>query len=281
MAASENVAQAERLLREVGLAFVRVTAMPSGREHDLFRVAFGDGTLRILKVPRTDRMADPYWPGRGAREAFRAEREAIVRVQGIEVPTPYHLLPTDPPAALMGIVSGLTPEDVYRRGLMDRSLLEAVALEMGRLLATIHAIKMPVGEPSAIPIFADVEPEKARLLHMDFHLGNVLGSMRTGGRWIPGGVIDWTWAKWGPREADFTEMGVSVCLTNPWAMEPMLVGYREVSGQTLEPARIFPWVRDELERRLRDEPPSDPNVQALWVQRIDEWSAGRFLTRAT
>ena len=39
MAASENVAEAERLLREVGLAFVRVTAMPSGREHDLFRVA--------------------------------------------------------------------------------------------------------------------------------------------------------------------------------------------------------------------------------------------------
>jgi hypothetical protein len=80
-----------------------------------------------------------------------------------------------------------------------------------------------------------VEPEKARLLHMDFHLGNVLGSMRTGGRWMPGGVIDWTWAKWGPREADFSEMGVSVCLTNPWAMEPMLVGYREISGQTLEP----------------------------------------------
>jgi hypothetical protein len=281
MGTGDSLALAERLLREVGLAFARVTPMQPGREHDLFRVAFADGTIRILKVPRTDRMPDPYWPLRGAREAFRAEREAIARVQGIEVPAPYHLLPTDPPAALMGIVSGVTPEDVYRRGLMDRTLLEAVALEMGRLLAKIHAVKMPLGEASAVPIFADVEPDKARLLHMDFHLGNVLGSMRTGGRWIPGGVIDWTWAKWGPREADFTEMGVSVCLTNPWAMEPMLVGYREISGQTLEPGRIYPWVRAELERRLRDEPPDDPTMKALWMQRIDEWSSGRFLTRAT
>jgi hypothetical protein len=179
----------------------------------------------------------------------------------------------------MGIVPGVTPEDVYRRGLMDRTLLEAVSLEMGRLLARIHDAKMPpVTEPTTIPLLMGADPDKARLLHMDFHLGNVLGSMRTGGRWIPGGVIDWTWAKWGPREADFTEMGVSVCVTNPWAMEPMLHGYREVSGLTLEASRIFPWVRAELERRLVSEPPVEAE-KALWLQRIDEWSSGRFFSR--
>jgi aminoglycoside phosphotransferase (APT) family kinase protein len=274
---AEAVVVADRLLRGVGLDFVRIVPMSPGREHHLFRVEFRDGTLRILKVPRGDAMADPYWPGRPARDALRAEREAIARVRNVDVPVPYHKLPTDPPAALMGIVPGVTPEDVYRRGLMDRPLLEAVSREMGRLLATIHEVRKPVGEATVIPLLGGVEPERARLLHMDFHLGNLLGSMRTGGRWIPGGVIDWTWAKWGPREADFTEMGVSVFIANPWALEPMLVGYRDVSGQQLEPSRIFPWVRAELERRLANEPPADEAMRALWLQRMDEWASGRFL----
>jgi aminoglycoside phosphotransferase (APT) family kinase protein len=275
-AAEPDVALAQRILVATGLDFTRVAHFRSGREHHLFRVYFRGGQERILKVPRNDGIGDPWWPGRTQREALRAEREAIQRVRRIDVPTPYHVLPTDPPASIMGVVEGMTPEMVHDRGLLDTTLLSAVCHEMGALLARIHDVKQPEGT-SCIPVLDGADPSRAHLLHMDFHLGNVLGSLRVGGRWYPTGVIDWTWAKWGPREADFAEMGVSVLLQNPWALEPMLQGYREECGLQLEPAVVFTWIRRELERRLRDEPPADETMRALWQQKITLWSEGRFL----
>ena len=109
-------------------------------------------------------------------------------------------------------------------------------------------------------------PICSRLLHLDFHLGNVLGTPRLGGSWQLHGVLDWTCARWGPPEADLVEMQVSVFVTNPRARDAFVAGYRQVSGRALDMAEVERRAVLEIRRRM-NEVPSLALVYADWLDR--------------
>lgn len=225
----------------------------------------------VLKLPRVNAMPDPHWPGRSALHALAAEAEAVELVIGVQVARPIRLLFGDPPASLQPHLPGLTPELASLRRGLGREELTAIVMEMGRVMAGIHRVRRPSG-PSAISDIPGADPESARLLHMDFHLGNILGRARLGGFAITG-VVDWTCCHWGPRELDFAEMGTSVFATNPWALHPFLVGYRNGSGMILDESHIRRVIAADLRRRLESDQPDNPEILRLWTARIHEWES--------
>lgn len=264
-----------QLLVRSGVSVQSVRTARSGREHHLFHVVLTDGTVRMGKVPRAD-WFDPHWPGRVPMLALATEAHAIAlvsaKVAGFPaVPEPYQLLPGDPPGALMGVVAGTPPEATLFKHGMDPRTLRMVCAEMGRMMAEIHRVRRP-DSPGIIPDLPGVDLSDARLLHMDFHLGNVLGHFQLGQGWKLVGIVDWTCAHWGPREADMGELGASLFATNPEMLDDFLVGYRQRSGIALSRSRVLDVIVTELERRLRDDPPQEPRIHNLYVARVEEWS---------
>jgi hypothetical protein len=171
----------------------------------------------------------------------------------------------------MEMLPGSPPELLALRGRLDAATLHHICFMMGELLASIHAVRRPEG-PSPIRDLPGADPARARLLHMDFHLGNVMGALQLGQRWRPLGVIDWTCCHWGPREADMAEMGVSVFATNPSCLDPFLGGYRKGSGLALDPRQVRAWIGREMVRRLAVDPPTEETVRNLWLARVEEWA---------
>jgi GNAT superfamily N-acetyltransferase len=263
---------ARELLDRAGILYSDLVRARDGREHHLFRLVVDRDALRVLKFARGDGIGDPFWPDRTPLQALEAEREALAVARGVRVPGHYLILPGDPPGALMEMLPGTPPEQLALRGRLDPDTLANICHMMGELLATIHSVRRPAG-PSAIRDLPGVEIENARLLHMDFHLGNVVGTLQLGQRWRPLGVIDWTCCHWGPREADMAEMGVSVFATNPSAFDAFLAGYRKSSGQAQDPRVVKSWIGRELLRRMEHDPPTEESVRNLWRARIDEWVA--------
>lgn len=267
--------QMRQLLVSNGLAVQSLRPARSGREHHLFHVVLIDGSVWMAKFPRAD-WHDPHWPDRDPMRALAAEAEAIRLLRARDesfplVPHPYHLLPGDPPGAIMGVVPGNPPEQALFKHGMEVRTLRAVCLEMGRMLASIHRVRRP-DRPGLIPDLPGADPAQARLLHMDFHLGNVLGHLQLGQGFRLVGVVDWTCARWGPREADLAEMGASLFATNPELLDDFLLGYRQASGIVLSMPRVLDVLVGELERRLRDDPPEEPRIRNLFVARVEEWS---------
>lgn len=263
------------LLQANGFAVNSLRPGRSGLEHHLFYVKLADGRLCVAKIARQD-YQDSHWPDRDPTQALAAECQAIARVQSKVadfpmVPQPYHLLAGDPPGALMGLVPGQPPEVTLIRHGMDVRSLRMICAEMGRMLAEIHRVHRP-GDPGAIPDLPGAACDDPRLLHMDFHLGNVLGHFQLGLGWKLVGIVDWTCAHWGPREADLAELGASLFATNPDLLDDFLVGYRQRSGVFLSRPRVLQVLITELERRLRDEPPQDPKIYNRYVARIEGWS---------
>lgn len=269
--ASAALLEKVRILLERNEVEVRgVIPTRDGREHHLFRLELENGEVRLLKVPREDRMPDPRWPGRSARRALAAEGFALHLMREVPVPGSYLYLEGDPPGAIMSIVPGTTPEVLYERGSLDRALLTAVMEEMGRTLAAIHRVR-PGDDPGPIPFLIGATPDDAVLLHLDYHLGNVLGKRQIRPPWTLMGVVDWTRCAWGAPEEDLAELGSSVFATNPWALDPFLSGYRLGGGPPLRRDRIFAVMADDLARRLREEPPSSSEIKAIWHARYSEW----------
>lgn len=241
----------------------------------MWRVHLDNGAHALLKVARPGGAQDPWWPDRTPLGALQAEHAALALVRGVPVPRTHHVLPPvergDLPGALMSILPGDPPERTLQAGRMDRKLLEEICLEMGRTLAAIHRVKRPE-DPGAITDLPDIDPARARLLHMDFHLGNVLGQRRLGGGWETTGVVDWTCCHWGPRERDFAEMGTSVFATNPWCLDPFLAGYNQGSGLRMPKDLVQGVIGKDLRRRLAADPPEQETVRNLWAARIAEWA---------
>lgn len=266
---------ATRLAAELGLD-PRVSRARDGREHHLFRVVAPPGSAgpgdpggdRLLKFPRADGLADPFEPTRPAAVRLRAEADVLGRVRGVTVPSPYRVYDTEPVCAVMGVLPGTTAEIAYEKGQLDEAQLLAVCLQMGRTLASVHSLKRPV-DPGLIPDLAGSDPATARLLHLDFHLGNVLGRPALGGTWTITGVVDWTCARWGPVEADLVEMQASVFALNPRARDAFVAGYRQTSGRAIDIAVVEARAVIEIRRRLIEDRPTNDVLARRW----EDWVA--------
>lgn len=259
---------ARELLRQLGYAEVSLARARDGREHHLFRVWLPEGE-RLLKFPRADALRDPYGPEREPPERLRAEGWVLRNLKGVGVPQPYEVHETDPVCALMGVIPGTTAEIAHERGQLDEEMLLGVCVQMGRCLADIHRLRRPP-EGGGVPDLAGLDPTSARLVHLDFHLGNVLGRPKLGMGWQVLGVVDWTCARWGPVEADLVEMEVSVFCTNPRARSAFIAGYRQVSGRAIDTAEVQRRAMPEIARRLVAEPPSDPRLRRTWEAALEK-----------
>jgi hypothetical protein len=183
---------------------------------------------------------------------------------------PYRVFDTTPVCAIMGILPGTTAEIAYERGQLDEQGLLGVSLQMGRTLAIVHGVKRP-DAPGGIPDLPDAAPEGRRLLHLDYHLGNVLGRPQLGGAWSVTGIVDWTCARWGPVEADLVEMQVSVFCLNPRARDAFVAGYRQASGRAIDMREVEARATREIRRRLAVDRPEDEVLARRW----EDWIDGR------
>lgn len=268
---------AARLGRQLGL-HERMIRARDGREHHLFRVTAASGLCgaddpggeRLLKFPRSDALPDPFDPARPAADRLRAEAEVLGRVRGVGVPAPYRVFDTVPVCAVMGVLPGTTAEIAYERGQLDEQGLLGVSLQMGRSLAAIHSVKRP-SDPGGVPDLPDVAPEGRRLLHLDYHLGNVLGRPQLASAWAITGVVDWTCARWGPVEADLVEMQVSVFVLNPRARDAFVAGYRQASGRAIDMRVVEKRAAWEIRRRLVVDRPENEVLAKRW----EDWVAKR------
>lgn len=253
---------ARELVRQLGHANVRVVRGRDGREHHLFRIVLPWGE-RILKFPRADGLPDPYDRARPSAERLRAEGWAVGHARGVPVPGDYQVHDTDPVCATMEVIPGTTAEIAFEKGQLDADGLQAVCLQMGRSLAALHGLRRPPGG-GGLPDLPGAAPAGARLLHLDYHLGNVIGRPMLGGSWTVLGIVDWTCARWGPPEADFVEMQASVFVTNPRARDAFVAGYRQISGRAVDVRDVERRTASEIRRRLVEDPPADAVLAARW-----------------
>jgi hypothetical protein len=266
---------AARLAREIGLD-PRLVRARDGREHHLFRVVTPAGLCgpedpggeRLLKFPRSDALPDPFDLTRPAADRLRAEGVVLTMVRGVSVPSPYRIFSTDPVCAVMGVLPGTTAEIAYERGQLDEDGLSGVCLQMGRSLSAIHAVARPEG-PTGLPDLADIDPRRARLLHLDYHLGNVLGRPQLRSGWTITGVVDWTCARWGPVEADLVEMQACVFILNPRARDAFVAGYRQASGRAIDMGEVEERTAWEIRRRLVSDRPQNDVLARRWEDWVE------------
>lgn len=258
----EREAQVMSLLDQLGEPGARWQHARDGREHHLFRVSLAAGE-RMLKVPRLDGLPDPFDATRTSAERLLCEAWAVQNTRGLPVPGSYEVHPTEPICATMEVLPGIAAEQALERGQLDEEMLNRVCLSMGKALAGTHSVKRP-GDGGFLPELDGTDPSTARLLHLDFHLGNVLIRPRAGMGWEITGVLDWTCARWGPAEADFVEMQVSVFVMNPRARDAFVAGYRQASGRAVNLAEVERRSAIEIRRRLADDPPESARLRGYW-----------------
>jgi Ser/Thr protein kinase RdoA (MazF antagonist) len=267
-------ATAAHLLRELGVEAVP-TPLRDGREHHLYRVHCIHGDF-LLKFPRADGLPDPFEPDRPWVDRLRSESIAISLAQGVPVPSPYFFHPeTWPPCSLMGILPGVSPEQQLERGRVDWVGLLGLCMQIGRMLAQIHTRRRPPNG-GGLPDLPGCDPATARLLHLDFHIGNVLGRPELG--WRLTGVLDWTCARWGPPEADLVELQVSLFAANPRAREAFLSGYRQVSPHIMDVEDVEARAILEIQRRLIEDPPEKQMIH-IWEDWMEQKLGGLTLGR--
>lgn len=241
---------ADQVLQRAGVAWTSLCGMPGGAQHDLTRVTLPDGSQQVLKVAREGAdLGDLFDEGRVPGECLDAEEEALTRLPGVPVPRPYRRLTPDPPAALMGQLQGTAGDVLWSSGRLGEQGLRHLLYGMGEVLASVHRVRRPEG-PTVIPDVPGAEAGVARLLHGDFHLGNVLAAPAGMHRWRVLGVVDWVLCRWGPPELDVVELEISVFRQLPAMRASFLAGYAGGGGRPLDAAYLQGWVGRELTRRL-------------------------------
>lgn len=260
---------ARSVLDQLGETNARRVHVRDGREHHVFRVQLAEGE-RMLKIPREDGLPDPYDPTRTPLQRLMAEGDAISLARGVPVPRFYTVHNTSPCCATMEALPGQTAEQALERGQLDGEGLARVCLQMGRTLALLHRVRRTALD-SLPPLLPDATDGPSRLLHLDFHLGNVLGRPRLGTRWEITGVVDWTCARWGPAEADFVEMQIGVFIRNPAARDAFIAGYRQVSLRAVDVADVERRAGVELKKRLASEPDAGGEARHHWQAFADRF----------
>jgi len=268
----ERDALALAVLTQLGEPGARCVHARDGREHHLFRVTLARGD-RMLKVPRADAIADPFDSARTPLDRLLAEEIAVREARGVPVPQDYRVHPTEPPCATMTVLPGMTAEQAYERGQLDADGLLRVCLQMGRTLAGLHSVRR-TGDGGRLPDLEVTDAGNARLLHLDYHLGNVLGRPKIGVGWEITGVVDWTCARWGPPEADFVEMQVSVFIRNPRARDAFVAGYRQVAARAVNLAEVERRAAAEVRRRLEDDPDEGGTTRGYWEAFAEKHKGG-------
>lgn len=234
-------------------------------------VGAGGPVERLLKFAREDCLRDPYDGARSAADRLRAEGRAIALARDVEVPEHYAVHETSPLCSTMAILPGTTAEIAYEGRQLDEDGLLSVCVQMGRTLGALHSRRRPsdAAEAAALPDLPGIDPLNARLLHLDYHLGNVMIRPAIATRWAVTGVVDWTCARWGPPEADLVEMQVSVFVLNPRARDAFIAGYRKYCGRAIDIRAVEERARVEVRRRLVEDPPEDPVLAARWQDWVE------------
>jgi aminoglycoside phosphotransferase (APT) family kinase protein len=254
----------EEILVAAGLSWQSCTPIAGGLQHELYRVALTEGGHCVLKMGRSDQeFGDSWEPARTHEDGLRAEQQALGYLRNhLPVPTPYRVVDSEHPAALMGFLRGDSAQTMWEKGRVSSRHLETLCFAMGQALAQVHRVRRP-SDPGAIPDLPGAPWDDARLLHMDFHLGNVMVKRAGLKGWQVLGLVDWVLCRWGPREADLVEMSLSVFRQAPSSRSAFLGGYRRGGGAPLSQDREEYWLRHELKRRL-ESGVDDPRLRARW-----------------
>lgn len=257
-----------------GRDYSDLRSFEDGTQHHLFRLNLAQESY-VLKIGKVGSPFGDSWDReRNHLDGLRAEIAAIA-VTRAAAPRPSELISSDPPAAIQPHIRGESAQSLWERGrLGERGLLE-VCFAMGFALAGIHATKRPA-DAGAIPDLPrnDFEVAKARLLHMDYHLGNVqvVPDRRRRGYRV-NGVVDWVLCRWGEREADVVEMAISVFRQVAGARGAFMGGYRKAGGLPMDKRKEDLFTLRELVRRL-EAGVADPKVEARWEKWSDELRQG-------
>ena len=266
------VERAEALLKAANFAYRDLRAFETGSQHHLFRlVGDEDGRPYVMKIARVgDPFGDAWEPERKHLSGMKAEAQAVSSVRRVAAPGPSRILSELPPVALMPHLPGESGQSLWDRRRLDHKGLLDLCYAMGGTLANVHSLKRPA-DPGDIPDLPieDFDPAKARLLHMDYHLGNVqVVRDRRRGMWEVKGVVDWVLCRWGPREADLVEMSISVFRQIPEARASFMAGYRRAGGLVFDRAAEQRFTLHELKRRLPLAP--TPKARKEWEKWIGE-----------
>ncbi|SCK14927.1 phosphotransferase family protein [Streptomyces sp. WMMB 322] len=269
---------------DAGERIVEAEALHGGITAEMRRLTIGtrDGFTRDL-VLRS--FVDPLVVER-AEDSLNREAGALTLLTGTAVPAPG-LVAVDPTAAHCEYPS-LLMTHLAGRTVLDDEGLQARVPVLARQLVAIHALR-PSPEPSAplaqgrphwqpqeyaalttadtvvIPKDADAAawaaaidvirkpppPYEGRLLHRDFHPGNVLfdrAPQSPAGPRITG-VVDWAGTCWGPADLDAAHCSTNLALLHgpAWGLR-FAQAYEEAGGVLAASAseRLYWQVRDGL-----------------------------------
>ncbi len=254
---------------EVGERVLRAEALRGGITADMQRLTIGtrDGGTRdlVLRSFVTMNTED-------AEDGLNREADALTLLRGTGVPAPG-LLAVDPTAAQCEYPS-LLMTHLAGRTVLDDEGLETRVPVLARQLVAIHALR-PAARPreymawttadtvvtpqgadaaawaAAIDVIRGPAPSyEGRVLHRDFHPGNVLFDLSPSpaGPRISG-VVDWAQTSWGPADLDVAHCSTNLALLHgpEWGLR--FAGAYEEAGGVLASAaseRLYWHVRDAL-----------------------------------
>ncbi|MFI6704685.1 phosphotransferase family protein [Streptomyces sp. NPDC050509] len=253
---------------EAGERIVRTEALHGGITADMRRL-----TIRTRDGGTRDLVLRTFVDVEHAEDGLNREAGALTLLTGTGVPAPG-LVAVDPTAAHCAYPSLLMTHLPGRTVLDDEGVATRVPL-LARQLVAIHAVRPAVRPPEYVawttadtvvtPKGADAAawaaaidvirepapPYEGRLLHRDFHPGNVLFDVArsdpAGARIT--GVVDWAAASWGPADLDVAHCSTNLALLHGPAWGPRFAEAYEEAGGVLAPTgseRLYWQVRDAL-----------------------------------
>jgi aminoglycoside phosphotransferase (APT) family kinase protein len=237
-----------------------VTPVQGGYDMAMWKVEH-EGQTYALRVFRA-----------GAHEDCEHEQVvmAAARAAGLPVPEVHRAgVWQDCPALLITWLTGrMLADELHARPWR----LWRLGIAFGRMQAAIHAIPAPAlllqqldawidwqseAEPALQNRLRHLPAGKPTLLHLDYHLNNVL----TDGKQITG-VVDWTNALAGDPRADAART-ISILRVDPLARKPLIqwlglqifelawrIGYQREHGRLHDMAIFYAWAGTVIQRNL-------------------------------
>ena len=258
--------RARDMLERAGYSPVQIEPAGTGSQHHLLVVEIDGGPLRLLRMARRE-FADRLQP------KLRSEAEAVLRARDrIPVPHPLELIP-DPIAAeasLQPILPGQRASELRTSAGVNADLTR-ICIELGRCLARLHLVRRKPQEHTVIrTVLEEYAPDELCLLHGDAHLGNLLVEPHRERGWKITGVVDWSFAAWGPPEVDLVEMAICEAESRPHLGRVFYEAYVRSGGLPPREDVFRVALVAELERRLSEHRQArDPQTRDCWTRWLD------------